>query len=257
MRAKPADRFSYAQTPQACREGSCGHYPPLEITGRWGKRHIAVSRKRSASATATLVIDRSDLLGHLARPGGPTDRFDQPLLFLRSGARAEHLSYIGRAGEGNGDNYTQRHGFTPSTSNSDIESGDLGSNDLVADDSSISLPITAKINSLLDLAQSVLERASKLSNLSTSGIFERVICGRITPPELPMLQNLSIGPPPPHWRTRLHLNHPALARVKRLRISGVMLEEEEVRALSMLLSGSLERLEWVTAGRLSRQHPIR
>ena len=239
--------FRSQQTPPACRDGSCGHYPPLELTGCLAPQRRA-AKKTSNNTSAPLVISRSEILSHLARPGASTDRFDSPLLFLQSGAEVGHLDFSPRAGaEDDNDN-------VPPPSRDDVSSGTVAAS---AGDIDIALPSTATINSLLALARSVLGFAPNVYNLSLSGIFERVVGSPSRlPPELPALRSLSIGPPPPHWRTSLTLDTSALARIKHLRIVGVMLVEEEVSAISKLLGRQLEFFRWILADRFSQKHSI-
>lgn len=192
----------------------------------------------------------------MARPGASTDRFDCPLLFLHSCAWLSNLAWNGRAGGNADDDRGRGDGLEPSSLNSDIESGDWGGDDYVLDDINVPLPATSKIKTLQALARSVLSFVPNISNLSVSGVFERIVCGMWSPPELPSLDSLSVGPVPPHWRTYLRFDHAPLARVKRLRLAGMMLEDRELSYINKHL-GQLEKLEWVMADRFNNRHSIR
>lgn len=251
-RSKPPARrqmFPSQQTPPACRDGSCGHYPHLKLRGCLAPQRRA-AKKTSDNPAPPLVISRSQILNQLARPGASTDRFDSPLLFLQSGAEVGHLDFSPRTGAEDDDD-----DVPPTASKDDISSGEIAG---LTEEIDIALPPTATINSLLALARSVLGFAPNISNLALTGIFQRVAgSSNRLPPELSALRSLSIGPPPPHWRTPLFLDGSTLAQVKRLRIVGVMLVAEEVQDIAKLLGGQLEMFEWSLADRFSKKHSMR
>lgn len=248
-RIKSSSSREEGRAPPACLNGTCGHYPPLELAGTV----MPPQRRRAKKATgsqAPLVISRSNILLHLTRPGGQTDRFDHELLFLRSGDAYLSTRGNGRVGVNN-------HGALHApAAESDSVSGNASTP--FTGNIDVALPNTASVSSLLALARSVLSFAPNVVNLSVSGIFERVISSERPPPELRSLQALSIGPPPPQWRKPLCFSIAALATVKKLRVVGVMLFEEEVRSVSSLFAeGKLEKFEWVMGACFSQRHSPR
>lgn len=252
-RAKPYDPSGDASIPAACTQGRCGHYPQLQLTGYPTPPQDTATE--TSDAHDVLLLSRTELLAHLARPGSRTDRFDHHLLFLTSGAPISDLYSNGRAGGGSDAHRGDRE--PPQLHNSDFESCASGAL-MLQTGIDVAIHSTASVASLLGLARSILSFTPNVKVLSLTGVFERLACGDHLPPQLPALRSLSIGPQPPHWRTPLRLSHPVLRQVKTLRLAGMMLYEEEVKALAELLDrGRLERLEYVMADHFSHRHSIK
>lgn len=248
-RAETPDQQGSTSVPTACNYGRCGHYRPLELTGY--PTTFQPTSQRQTHIEAPVVLSRSQLLAHMARPGARTDRFDHQLLFLTSGATITDLYSNGRAGG------AKQADEAPRIHNSDLESCASGAM-VLHNGIDVAVPVTASVASLLGLASSVLSSTPNVKVLSLTGIFERLACGDRLPPRLPALRSLSIGPHPPHWRTPLRLSHPVLRQVRTLRLAGMMLAEKEEQALAELLDhGRLEKLEWVMADHCSQPHSIR
>lgn len=114
----------------------------------------------------------------------------------------------------------------------------------VSDQFNTALPGSATMGCLIGRVLAILQLAPRLVNLSLSGFLERAICDARAPPAgiLPALSSLSLGPAPQRWSAPMHFHDPVFARVKKLRLAGVLLLEEEVDALAKL--PMLQLLEW-------------
>lgn len=241
-RSKPPS--TKQEVPKSCRDGTCGHYPPLELAGSLTRAR----RPTSPSTTEPLVFVRSQLLEHLARRGSSTDRFDHPLLWFRSGGSFADFRRYGRSGATSGAWQAGRAQIP--TEDVLLSGGIFGT---CAEAIDVALPSTATMASLLDLARSVLAFTPRLANLSLTGFLERALCGPYAPPELPALRSVTLGPPPPFWAAPMHLQR--LSGVEKLRICGVMLFEEEISAIVQL--PDLKHFQWALADKFSERHSIR
>lgn len=85
-----SDATSLQQSLQAgppdCIARRCGHYPWLAI------RAVDSSSPHWPKSPNFFVVRLSDIHAHLARRGGPVDRFDHPLLFAKSRLRRYYIN---------------------------------------------------------------------------------------------------------------------------------------------------------------------
>lgn len=249
----------------SCPGTGCPRYPRLVVTGTASSNNPSVTDP--SDSRPVFSVSRAQLLAHLARRGSVTDRFDHPLLFMRSGVDHFVISGPGRAGHDDGTGRDVHKVKQPPLSSEDDSEdyADLFSERGLARDRARRyrpctaldplLPSTATLGSLLGLARAVLSFTPKLANLSLTGFMERAVCGTRAPPGLNGLKSLSVGPPPPYYYATLNLNGAVMARLERLRICGVMLFEEEVASLERELP-ALKELQWTMPGKFSNKHPI-
>lgn len=216
----------------------------------------------------TLRLTTTQLNAHLARSGSLTDRLDNPLLLARSGV----LMFDVHGHRPAGDDWDVRDApysleqeegymrdYEGTSDFADLfavgEHLELDPEDDVYPDAVFTTALepamcsTPTIGSLLALARSVLSYTPALENVSLTGFLERAICGKRPPPGLKALRAVSLGPPPPHWFIFLHLTHPALDRIEKLRICGSVLlnlEEYSICGEDGWLSG-LKEFQYSTA----------
>lgn len=141
----PDDKTS---APSRCRYGGCSHYPPLELTG-YPVVHPPPPRL-ACNAQLPLILSRAELLAHIARRGARTDRFDDQLIHLTSGANITDLYSNGRAGGAPDDAEVVRTG--PQLWNSDSESCTSGAI-MLSNGIDVAIPAKASVASLLGLAR--------------------------------------------------------------------------------------------------------
>lgn len=233
------------QVPYLCRKGRCGHYPSLEVVKELPQSDAAP--EETSSSQTPLRLSRAQLLHHVFRAGALTDRFDHPLLAMRSGVELHRLQDSGRTGRRHHDReFVQMDDF--STILSTEQAGTLSYDGL-------SITISDE-NQVLDQARSILACTPELSNLSLTGFLEKTFCSSQPSPVLPSLRAATFGPPPPYFVRPLALDSPALAKIEGLRICGVMLIESELRAIAKHLR-HLEVIEWTMAEAFDDQHSIR
>lgn len=204
-------------------------YSPLIIS------NTATTSTSSRTDTPCTLTHR-DLLRHLARPGAPTDRFDHPLLFARSGLdptssvytrdsldRWEPTDQFVRGPEDLADVFSSSGGLEHPLGNSRMSKEVLDP----------SLPSTATFGGLLALTRSLLAMTPRLENLSLTGFLERAVCGRRPiAAALKSLRCLSIGPPPETSQWYVPLRFEGLEEIQKLRVCGVMLRGDEVAQIS-------------------------
>lgn len=231
-----------------CHGFECDHYPAL-VMGT-----IQTPSLANAPPTQALILHRTQLLRHLARPGSSTDRFDHPILFVRSGFKidvATPSEKQQRKGSFRGAQYTLRadhwdmvrcekeywHGAAL-----------LQQEDRIANSTLNIAPLqTGTIGAILSLARSILSFTSRLHTLSLTGFLQHTLDGH---QELPWLRNVSLGPPPPRWRASLPLA--ALKHVQALRVCGSPLTLTDVRIVTKEMP-KLEELEWGLVDKLPRR----
>lgn len=212
-----------------------------------------------------LKVSRSQLLERMTSPGAPTDSFNHPFLFARSGLAWQA---VGPDGE-------HHRGSSPIQRNEDeVEQvartfgmphvdmgqeaiqleGSIDVPESTADSVDLASPSTATIGGHLSTARHIFALTTNVEKLSVTGFFERAVVGQL-PPLHQGLQSLTLGPCPTGWSLPLHLAHPALKSIERLRICGRLSAGEETRILAGQ-SGALERLsevQWVMVEEYNRQ----
>lgn len=105
-----------------------------------------------------------------------------------------------------------------------------------------SLPATATVGSLINLARAVLVHTLNVKTLSLTGFLDLVMCGaHPTDVVLNEVLHVSLGPVPPRWFQPLHLD--TFVECRQLRICGLMLHEDEVKDITEQLP-CLNRLLW-------------
>lgn len=218
-------------------------YPKLALTGYAASPARPWYLQRSDDEER-IVIDRAQILQHLARRNCEYDRFDHPVLFARSGEQSIWLSiceydYGGRA--------TTKFRKAPDEYWDELFSPDDSSPDYA-------LPNTSTLGSLLSLLSSVLSHTTNIENLSLTGFLERAACGtRSMAAVLKKLRTVSLGPPPLFgWYAPLHLQT-LCAGVEELRLSGIRLHEEELDAIVKMFP-RLKRFHWSMMYQFSNKH---
>lgn len=185
-------------------------------------------------------VTLSDIVERLASPGAPTDSFSHPILFARSG-----LPWVAR--DFDGDTY-------------DSERNKGGKADNIPDPfleprTSQNLPIDEDIPGVdghgvalhsvggnLALAGSVLWLTPHVRCLSMTGFFARLVTSTRAPCDQ-ALASLTIGPTPAGWWDKpLQLSHSALRGIKKLRICGEILLDEEIACITGEVSDVLPNL---------------
>lgn len=220
-------------------------YPTLVLTGypRSSRRHVS---SKSSANKERFVLDRSQVLQHLARPGSAYDSFYHPLLFARSGEQITLLSsehdYEGRA----------THKFLREP---EEDWDEFFFDPYKASSMDWTLSNTATIGSLLSLLSSVLSHTMSLENLSLT-FLERAACGtRGTAAVLRKLRTISLGPPPFRWYAPLRLEF-LPASLAELRLCGIRLHEEELEAIVKMFP-RLKRFCWTVVYLYSKEHTPR
>lgn len=240
-----------ARIPLKCRGGHCDHYPSLVVTGP-----PSSPRDPPQASNGVFYVSRGDLLRHLARPGGITDRFDHPLTLARSGFEGTIIQPPGygtpsyrEADNESGARYELRSeswdldGFHEDSELDGLEM--LHEEDELCrqcdqTEGPLTGPLsTATFGSTLRLARSVLKRLTSLSNLSFTGYLERAIAhGQAIKGSL---RRLTIGPAPPCWNGPLAVEY--LEGIRELRICGAMLTAEGIENMTTLMK-HVRLIEW-------------
>lgn len=195
-------------------------YPQLVLTGY--PKSASSSSHLSAANDSCLVVSRSDLLQHLARPHSVTDRFDHPLLFARSGVHnyphpSDSLVYEPAR--------RSRYVAPASEAWSALFDSPGGACSL-----DLSLPKVASLQSLLNMLRSILAQAHKLRNLSLTGFMDLALSdGYPTALVLSAVTSVSPGPPPRRWFEPLRLDIPP--GCEKLCIAGMRLHQRELEDL--------------------------
>lgn len=114
----------------------------------------------------------------------------------------------------------------------------------VSDQFNTALPSSATMGCLIGRVLAIVKLAPRLTNLQLSGFLERAVCDARPPPadSLQDLSSLSLGPAPQRWSAPMHFHDSVFGRVKKLRLAGVLLLDEEVESIYKL--PMLEHLEW-------------
>lgn len=224
---------------------------PLVLTGYSLAPGNDDGQTKNKASDEPWVLSRADLLRQINRRGSPTDRFDTPLLFARSGIDLN--TNVGRDdrrcklfgttvyGEGKdwADLFSPSAGLTAAASSRSQEVID------------VSLPQMHTLGSLLAQLRTVLLATPNVENLSLTGFLERAVCGtRSVGPLLPNLRALNLGPPPEVWLGPMLFDR--LSQVQELRIGGVELMEEEAARIGSL--HGLKHLQWSLPGLLSTKY---
>lgn len=224
-----------ARVPLQCRNGQCSHYCALDI---WGTSHRC---SRPWPPAGVYSCSRNDLLRHLARPGSPTDRFDHPLVFARSGFDVSVNPALGKGHQYHSTPGTGTHWRLVGDTffyDEDCDWPDLASLQKDAERSWLwesdedwaprneILINTGTIGQTLRLARSVLASLVNVEDLSLSGYLERVLDGK---QHVSNVRRLSLGPPPPYWDVSISLA--GLDRLEQLHLCEVPAAEGELRPI--------------------------
>lgn len=216
---------------------------------------LVVSERAPARGGNIFRVTRRDIYMRLTRVGAPTDSFQHPLIFARSGllweAKAldnvEHRSSVPACyneEEDPADVFTWP--LTGAAESAD-EGEEMGEDvkavpypaDL-SDPHDFAIPATATVAGNLALARSLLGLTTCVQSLSLTGRFECSIVGERFGPALPDLRSLTIGPSPNFWGLTLNYGNVTLRPVKRLQICGGFWSGEEIERMSQ--SGQLVNL---------------
>lgn len=221
-------------------------YPSLVLTG-YPAPPSRPSHPRFSEPQERFVIDRAQILRHLARPRCEHDWFDHHVLFARSGEQSIlsaicEYDFGGRA--------THKFRREPD------ENWDEFFFDPDASSPDWSLPNTSTIGSLLSLLSSVLSHTTNLENLSLTGFLERAACGtRGAAALLKKRRTVTFAPPPFTWYAPLHLKL-LPAGLEELQLSGIRLHEEELAAIIRMFP-RLKRFQWSMMYQFSGKHTPR
>lgn len=194
-----------------------GTHPPLYLEGR---------------PILTLTIDQ--LHTRLAAPGSNADRFDHPLLFVRSDI----------AWEAKGPGGQLRRGGDVRKRRASALEDDCSIIPYTQEPPAVS---TATVKGILGLAGTVLSHTALLRKLSLTGFLERAVCGGYASRTLESLRCLSIGPPPSRWSwlNALHLSEVALGNLHRLRLCGHLLRKDQAAAVvGAYTKAKLREFQW-------------
>lgn len=173
-----------------------------------------------SSAPTPWHLSRAQLLQHLARPRSLTDRFDHPLTFARSSIEPYAHDPPGRAEQRAADIFTALHSPPDPL-----------------------LPRTASVSSNLGLLCSILARTPQIETLGLSGFLSLSLCAcNPSPPSLPHLKNLSIGPGSGACRFGRQPLQPFLS-LEELRLCDMKLDDEAELASLVNRLPRLQRLQ--------------
>lgn len=205
-------------------------YPRLVIEG---SRSSASSRSRFPKKPA-FVVTQQDVFDRLTASKAATDRFDHPLLFIRSRLAWEAEGHDEQPYRGGN---TQRQW---------VEGSSLDPFSSAADSLEPPPSSAATLKGCLILARTLLSHTPLLQTLSLSGFLERAICGADAPTELEALQSLSLGPPPDRWGwlAALRPAESILARLQRMRITGYLIGKGQVAGVVGNTMPRLQSFQW-------------
>lgn len=215
-----------------CNREPCPVYPPLQLKATPdAPQHD--QDDATLPAAQPLLLTRSQLLRHLARPGSIFDRLDHPLLFARSGVDLiERATRFGSARfhrrielEAMPDNFAEL-----SSTGDRINEHDSSSASSSADVLEPTLPLVQTLGTILTLVRSIFWFTPLLRNLSLTGFLERAT-SQLSNLTLAQLRHLSLGPPPAAWYRPLAFHN--LPRLHSLRVCGVELDSNEVLSLAV------------------------
>lgn len=267
-----------------CSQGSCAHrFPRLTLDKEFVSTHSDVMY-------GNVNVTPLQVARHLARPHrvARTDHFQHPLLFARSGHPFPDVDVDDQAQTALSDLLQGgalidggSHRTEPFIIEDDdepmpqrvVEAQDGGSpphfttpgagdaRDYMreaarpAEATDETIPSGETVGGLLAMARILLLLCPRVDNLSLTGIFHRLLCGR-NPIALPSLRCLSIGPVLPYWRTTFtSLGMANLSGLEKLRLCVSTLTNDEVDALTGKTGalGKLKVLQWEAMQ--SRQAP--
>lgn len=247
------------RAPLQCRNGSCDHYPSLQLKDMPSSAGITSSGDRSQQPTSphnAIVLRYAGILEHMARPGAPTDRFDHPLIFERSGVqvivnnparKGPQTYYPSQASYqiGNATWSRRQHGtfrWPASATSPDAAKQFLstGTGTSRRGNASSGAAATSTIDCVVEVALDVLNHTTKLENLSLTGYLPAVISSW-QERTVSSLRRCSVGPTMPGWDPRL--GFPRLKTIEELRLCGVELTEAEARTVAQL--SRLKKLDLV------------
>lgn len=255
-RSKKLSKEASSQAPPSCRNGTCDHYPALDLTESPPIQRRKTASSKSRTPQPPLSLSQKHILEQMYRPGATIDHFDHPLLFLTSGVPLSELKKGGR--EAAADNNVE-----PDNTRDDLDDLFLsppqaphgGSNVSINSALDFTLANSTTLGGLVELVRAVLSLTPRLTNLALSSFLERAVCGNVPPPALPALSSLSLGPAPMYWTASMRLDHSIFAQVKSLRLAGTLLLNEEARSLCKL--PRLDHLEWIPGDTMWNREFIR
>lgn len=266
-----------SRVPIECQNGSCNHYPRLILDPHSTTPPLV----RAGRDVKILYLTRHEISTHLNEfKGSPTDRFDHPIVFARSGyplpdedvsEKGQELvknilvgdaSWIDNIHERFGPNHEDNvdwHGpisyylseaadafpAASAAAEAPSEAIDAASDYLreivQARPVTEALPSVETVGGLLALARSLLALTPQVRTLSLTGIFHRLLSSPASI-ELEGLRALNIGPVLPIWNRLLRPSVVAgFCKLEELRICVPTLSEVEVAFLAGS-HGALPRL---------------
>lgn len=221
-------------------------YPRLVVDG--GQSGRACSPAAEDDGKDAFHVTRTDIYRRMTRGGAPTDHFNHPLLFARSGlgwiaegpGEVEHWGEAPREEPGHEGDPADFFAWPASTSGSGL-SADVDLSDPV----DLAIPSTASIGGNLSLARSVLSSTPLLRSLSLTGFLENAVIGERAPPPFEALKNLTIGPPPTGCSLPHRFDHQTFSSIEKLRICGHVPTPQDIATIvGDDAFPSLRELQW-------------
>ena len=227
-------------------------YPRLRMVSAATQKPLAEEDGRGI-----YQIDHTQFLERLRAPGSPTDSFNHPCLFARSGDfwladgpdRATHVgdktphSTTDEEQEGSSATSTSEEESAASAVSTPTQSCVAGSLSDQWGGADFAVPPPMTVGENLDLARRVLSLASQVRSLSVTGLFELAVAGE-DPPLLSKLQSLTIGPRPTGSREPLDLTHRELNSVVKLRLCDYHISDQVETVLGKSALQGLTELQW-------------
>lgn len=232
-----------ARVPVQCRSGNCKHYLSLNILDALQQR---ASSRRGWSLGGQRCQSCMALLRHLARPGALTDRFDHPLVFVRSAFMVMVMPALGHGHEDRDrrcdtlimmdspfvvDKKYEWPDLAALHEDSrewerelcgDVPNGNAKRAQAVIDRNDMIIQ-TSSLARTLSLARSVVALMPNLEDVSLTGYLQ-VLFSRTK--DAARLRQASFGPPPCFWDARLPLS--GFDGLEKLHLCGVVIFKDEV-----------------------------
>lgn len=232
-------------------------YPRLVVLGGGES-----SSKGQGASTDTFFVTRHQIYERMAREGAPTDHFNHPLLYARSGMGwiaegpndLKHGVQAPREDGGHEENPSDvfacpRRGSSPSGADP------LGSNNgysrSLSEPLDPAIPSAATIGGNLGLARSVLSLTPHLTSLSLTSFLQCAVVGQRAPPAFEGLKSLTIGPTHNGCSFAHRYDHQTLSSLEKLRICGQTPTPQDIATIvGDDAFPNLKELEWSVVERV-------
>lgn len=203
----------------------------------------------------TFVVTRHQLYQRMTRRGAPTDNFNHPLLFARSGLKwlaeddtgYEHEGQAPRGEIDQDEDIARAFAWPPAASNPEAIQAHPGDFSNPID---LAIPGTLTVGGNVSLARLVLALTPEVSRLSMTGFLECALLNACPP--LRALRSVMLGPQPNGWDLSYQRQFNALRGVEKLRICGRVPSPSEIKELVEGESfGKLRKLQWSMTERIT------